>query len=232
MNKFTTFFKASFYKHPVLWSFFGIIVSMAVLFFITLFFLDLWTHHGDETKVPNVVGMSLEKATDELNAADLAVVISDSDYIKDKPAGTIIDIIPKPNSVVKAGREVYVTIVAYSSKPVQIDFNRLRGSFRQAEPYLKDLGIKYNVREVPGQYEDEIVGIKCRGKDIKLIDKLTVDDVLTIEVSRTALLHPVEVSPIDVMIGSAIENSASEESPEITVSEPLVTDDPDNSLFD
>ena len=203
-------------KHPILSNIILIIISLLCLAWITLCFLDIWTHHGQVSKVPNVINMGLTEGVKTLREADLEVVVADSVYRKDLKGGTIVDIIPQPGAIVKADREVYVTIVAFSAEPVIIDMLLTDISWRQAEAYLKAKGLKVEKRYVPSQYPDLVVAVKCRGKELSLGSKVTIDDVITLEVGQAVRPTIVE-DALDDAIGANIYVEGSDfESPEMS----------------
>ncbi|MDE6396347.1 MAG: PASTA domain-containing protein [Muribaculaceae bacterium] len=216
MDKIIDFFKRMWTKHPILSNIILIIISLLCLAWITLCFLDIWTHHGQVSKVPNVINMGLTEGVKTLREADLEVVVADSVYRKDLKGGTIVDIIPQPGAIVKADREVYVTIVAFSAEPVIIDMLLTDISWRQAEAYLKAKGLKVEKRYVPSQYPDLVVAVKCRGKELSLGSKVTIDDVITLEVGQAVRPTIVE-DALDDAIGANIYVEGSDfESPEMS----------------
>lgn len=203
MEDFKSTFKKSWRKHPIIWNLVSIAVSLFVLAFITLCFLDVWTHHGSTTTVPDVIGMRLNMGVEMLKDADLEAVVSDSVYSKDKVPGSIVDVIPQPNSIVKAGREVYLTIVAFSPEPVIIDILLIDTSAKQAEAYLKSKGLHVEKRYVPAEYSDVVVGAKCNGRNLTVGSKVTINDTIILEIGKVP--EPVEESddPLDLLIESS-----------------------------
>ena len=217
MSKFIDFLKRMWIVHPFLSNIVLIIISLFCLSWITLCFLDVWTHHGQVAKVPNVINMNLREGVQILNEADLKVVVSDSVYRKDLRGGTIVDIIPQPGAIVKADREVYVTIVAFSAEPVIIDMLLTDISWRQAEAYLKSKGLKVEKRYVPSQYPDLVVAVKCNGKELSLGSKVTIDDVITLEVGQAVQQIPVADNALDDAIDANIYVEGSDfSSPEVS----------------
>ena len=67
------------------------IVVVGLLLFGTLKGIDIYTHHGEAVVVPDVKGMTVGEAGKVFENKGLACVISDSTYVKDKPAGCILD---------------------------------------------------------------------------------------------------------------------------------------------
>ena len=88
------------------------IVVVGLLLFGTLKGIDIYTHHGEAVVVPDVKGMTVGEAGKVFENKGLACVISDSTYVKDKPAGCILDYNPAAGQKVKEGRIIYLTINA------------------------------------------------------------------------------------------------------------------------
>ena len=90
----------------------AIIISLFLVLFFGFFFVYLpWsTHHGETIKVPNLKGMSVEKMEELISQNDLEYEISDCTFTADKPPLTILSQYPMPNSLVKSGRKIYITI--------------------------------------------------------------------------------------------------------------------------
>lgn len=134
-----------------------------VLVWIALIWLDVWTHHGDETTTPSVEGMSYQSAISALRAQGFEAEILDSVYDLSIPPGTVTDQNPKPGAVVKSGREIYLTITAFSPKMVAMP-DVVEVSERQARALLAGIGIKtVTTVEVPGEYKDLVVGATVNG---------------------------------------------------------------------
>lgn len=198
-------FRKSWNKHPILWNLGAIFVSLFILAYLALCFLDLWTHHGSTTVVPDVVGMDIRRGILVLEDAHLEVEIADSVYTKSHPPGSIVDVIPQPNSVVKKGREVYVTIVAFSPEPVIIDILLVDASAKQAEAYLRSKGLRVEKRYVPSEYADIVVSAKCNGQNLTVGSRVTVDDTIVLEVGKVPEPEMEEMSPLDMLIESSVE---------------------------
>jgi beta-lactam-binding protein with PASTA domain len=173
-------------KHIILSNVILIFLSIFVLGGLAMGFINLWTHHGATTIVPNVRNMSYDKACSVLEDADLTPVISDSVYDEKKMPGEVLDISPKAGVVVKPGREVFLTIVSFSPKQIVIDVPLTDVSSRQAISYLQARGIKtIKIIHVPSQYPDLVVSVKYNGKPLNIGSKVPVNSVITLEVGQT-----------------------------------------------
>ena len=75
----------------------NLIAMMAVvilLLFGVLKWLDVYTRHGEAVVVPDVKGMTVGEAEMLLRNHGLVCVVSDSNYVKNKPAGSILELNP------------------------------------------------------------------------------------------------------------------------------------------
>lgn len=104
-----------FFKHLVL-----AFIAVVVLIFITIKALDIYTNHGDFILVPDL----------ESRNADSLIMLSDEDYLRyeifdsvyndDLYPGVVVLQNPKQGSKVKAGRKIYLSIVARSPEMVKM----------------------------------------------------------------------------------------------------------------
>ena len=109
MITFKDFF--SFKNNRFFWiNIIAMILVVIVVIFGTLKWLDSYTRHGDAIEVPNVKNINVDEAEVMLNNRELSLVVIDSTYKKDLPAGTVLEQNPVPGSKIKKGRAIYVTI--------------------------------------------------------------------------------------------------------------------------
>lgn len=146
-------------RHPFLSNLLIVMAVGFVLLWLVLLFLDFWTMHGATAVVPQVKQKSYAEAESILSANKLGIEISDSIYDRSLPPGTIVESWPKAGAIVKEGRQVYVTITAFSPKQVTISMP-LTGnvSSRQAMSYLRGIGITdIRITETPSEYVDLVL---------------------------------------------------------------------------
>jgi len=91
-------------------NFLAIIVVALVLLILLLFYLRVYTRHNQNIYVPKLEGLQIEEASSILKSKGLNIEITDSIFRKDAVPGAIIEQTPKPNSRVKTGRNIYVSI--------------------------------------------------------------------------------------------------------------------------
>lgn len=142
----------------------AIIVTGVLILWLSTFWFDLWTHHGDSISVPNVRGLYFDNAKELLEDQGFDVVLNDSVYENGVKPGAVVDQNPKDSTNVKPGRTVYLTINAFYPRtvlvPVLTDM-----SVRQARTILEGLGISdVVIKEVPSEYKDLVYMASWNGK--------------------------------------------------------------------
>ena len=155
------------------------IVVVAIIFGV-LHWLDTYTHHGESIIVPNVNGLPLKQAENELNKKNLRAIVVDSNYIKGVPAGAILEQKPLGGAKVKIGRSVYLTINTGEAPKVAIPDIIDNSSFRQAEARLRALGSKLTEPEYIEGEKGWIYGVKYNGKELVSGEKIPREAVLTL----------------------------------------------------
>ena len=100
----------------------------------TLQWLDSYTRHGEAVVVPDVKGMNLRIAENELDKQSLKSIVIDSSYVKGIAPGAILEQNPAGGSKVKSGRTVYLTVNADSAPKVAIPDVMDNSSLRQPKP--------------------------------------------------------------------------------------------------
>lgn len=151
-----------------------IILTAIVLLVLTLLFLNVYTRHDQNVKVPILAGLQVEEANAILRSKGLHIEIIDSVYQKDAVPGAIIEQVPEANSNVKKGRAIYVSIDAKSpaevSLPELVDY-----SLRQAQALLVSMGFtQLAIEEVPSEYAGLVMGVEYRGRRLGPNEKIPV----------------------------------------------------------
>jgi len=76
--------------------------------------LKIYTHHGQELKMPDYTGIPYEEAVKDANRHKFRISIQDSLHILGRSGGEVIRQNPTPGSLVKQNRMIYVTITKRS----------------------------------------------------------------------------------------------------------------------
>ncbi len=158
------------------------ILALVAISWITLFFIDIYTHHGESEVVPDLKGLYLPEAEQMLANHDLYPVIIDSVFDKSKKLGTVIEQNPSPNSTMKKNRPVYIIINAKQVRQIPLpDVTDL--SYRQADALIRANGLVVgNIEYFPSEYKDLVVDVKFRGMSVIPGTKLPEGSAITLVV--------------------------------------------------
>lgn len=149
-----------------------------------LIFLDFWTLHGHNAVVPQIKLKNYAEAASVLKANDLNIEISDSIYDPELAPGTVVESWPKAGAIVKNGRQVFVTVTAFSPKQVTISMP-LTGnvSSRQAISYLRGIGINdVRLEHVPSEFADLVIGARYGNTPLNVGTVIPVTSTITLTV--------------------------------------------------
>lgn len=118
-----------------------LLVVMAILVGGMLFYLDTYTHHGEQITVRPLEGRTLEEVEELLATNKLNYVVNDTGYTAELPPGAVISQNPKAGSLVKENRTIYLTI--NDVEPPKVGFPDLKyKSIRVATSILKTKDIR------------------------------------------------------------------------------------------
>lgn len=150
-----------FLKH-----FLGILAVGAILTWMILFSLRIYTKHGDYLDVPDLTGKNIAEVKADDAYSDYEFVVIDSVFDLNQPKGAILHQDPFPGARVKENRKIYVTIVSfYPDKTSMPDLKFL--TLRQAVSTLESLGLKVGkISYIPAFDADAVQQQKYEGKVI------------------------------------------------------------------
>lgn len=163
----------------------GLMFLVAVVIgWLAMMWLDVWTRHDDTIIVPTVKSLTYDDASRRLSDEGLVAVLSDSVYDKSTRPGTVIDQNPKVGTVVKEGREIYLTINAFSPKMVTVP-TLTDISVRQAKSILEGLEIKNIVeKRIPSDFKDLVLGVYYKGHRLSPGARVPVNATVELEVGQ------------------------------------------------
>ncbi len=158
----------------------AMLLVVVALCFGVKYGLEIYTHHGEGIKVPNVEGMFFSKAVQLVEGDGLRIVVSDSGYNKRLPADCILAQTPGAGMSVKQGHVVYVTVNSPSSPSFPIPDIVDNSSYREAEAKLMAMGFQMlPPKRVPGE-KDWVYGILSRGRRVGTGDMISTGAPLTL----------------------------------------------------
>ena len=191
----------SFWKNGLFWgNIIAMVVVLAGVIFGVLAALDAYTRHGEAVVVPDVKGLSLAEAQTMFADRGLNCVVADSSYVKNLPAGCILDYSPTAGQRVKEGRMVYLTINALDIPLQEVPDVADNSSVRQAEARLLAAGFRLtNNDSIPGE-KDWVYAVKYRGNSLEIGAKVPMGAILTLVIGNgeEAPADSLQVDSLDV----------------------------------
>lgn len=140
-------------------------VFIAVVVWLTLGAINRYSRHSQSQTVPDLTGMSSKDAQELLESADLEFAVMDSSYLADAKPLSILSQDPKPGSLVKSGRSIYVVVNRLEPPPTEIPYIEKGTSYISVLEILQSRGLKVgNVSYKPFQYKDVFIDMRIRGK--------------------------------------------------------------------
>jgi eukaryotic-like serine/threonine-protein kinase len=121
-----------------------IIVSIAAFlgFLFLKVYLPFYTHHGETVSVPDLTGYEFQEARGLLEKSGLQYEVSvDSGFSTELPALAIIKQLPDPNSQVKTGRKVYLTLNARNAPLIKMP-NLVNMPLKNVQEILANIGLE------------------------------------------------------------------------------------------
>ncbi len=137
----------------------ALLVLAAVLYvLVNNLAMPAYTRHDVAVSVPDVTNEPFESAEQFLRARDLRVEKTTQRFNPELPRGVVVDQNPAPNSSVKPGRRVYLTVNSGERPSVQLP--DVRGaSLREARNRLQAVGLRADdarLDTVPSQYANTV----------------------------------------------------------------------------
>ena len=160
----------------------AMVVVAVLIVFGALKGLDIYTRHGQAVVVPDVKGMSVSEAEKMFRDQGLTYVVSDSNYVKNKPSGITLDLNPSVGQKVKEGRTIYLTINTLSTPLCVVPDVADNSSVRQAQAKLMAAGFKLTENRMVSGEKDWVYGVIYQGHQLQIGDKAPIGATLTLMV--------------------------------------------------
>lgn len=148
----------------------NIIAIGAVLYllvWLASLLLSMYTRHGQSLTLPNLKGMKIEEAESVLRQKKLRMLITDTVFMDNIQKSGVVDQNPAPNSKVKEGRIIYLTLNSDATATVLMP-NLISSSARYAETVLAGLGLKIgDISYKPDIAQNNVLDQLWRGQSIQ-----------------------------------------------------------------
>ena len=158
----------------------AMVLVMALLIFLTLKGLDIYTRHGENITVPSLKGMSSERAKITLESLGLKCNVSESGYMPHLPANSVLDQSVKQGNKVKEGRMVNITVNASTPPTIAIPDLADNSSLREAQSRLTAIGLSLTPTEYINGEKDWVYEVKCNGKAITAGERVSITSKITL----------------------------------------------------
>jgi len=159
-------------------------LTLILLFFIWLKFLNFYTLHDNFIRVPNFLDLSISKIDSITEAINIRYVIIDSISDMNRPKGIVVNQDPEPYVEVKKRRRIYLTINSLQAKRVSFP-NIYDLSLRQAIRKLEKLGLEIGELEYRSDIAtNKVLDFKVSGIQIKEGQELYVGTVIDLVVGK------------------------------------------------
>lgn len=135
-----------------------LLLLLGAYFLFNSVLMPNYTRHDASVTVPRVVNQPVDQARQELEAEGLRVEQNTQRYSPDLPRDVVADQNPAPNSSVKPGRRVYLTVNSGETPSVKLP--ALKGtSLREARNRLRAVGLEADdlrVDSIPSPYPNTV----------------------------------------------------------------------------
>lgn len=159
---------------------------------------DVYTHHGEVIKIPDIRNKKLSDAERLLNSYGLQIVVSDTGYNRQLPPDCVLQQTPAPGTKVKSGRIIYIVINSAENPTLTLPDVIDNSSEREAIAKLSMLGFKIGKTQyVPGE-KGWVYGVVCRGRNLVAGDKVSVDAMIYLQVGNGTLSEDAVLEVTDV----------------------------------
>lgn len=161
----------------------GIVI---VLFWFALMLSKFYTRHGQSLQTPNLIGSSIDNIKNLPGTNKLKFQVIDSVFDDSNTPGTIVAQDPLPDSKVKPGRNVYLTIVSHI--PEQITLPELRDlSLRQVKSLMQTYGMEIGqIKYVPDIAENAVIDFTVDGAYVEPGTQILKSSVIDLVVGSAA----------------------------------------------
>ena len=197
----------------------AMVVVGALIIVGALYLLDVYTHHGEAAKVPELSGMTLTEAQTAVRSMDLDLEVVDSIYTEGMAPGVILKTSPGPGSIIKKHRTIFLTTntttVEQVVMPAVYDTSR-----RRAQAALRSAGfVDVTIKMVPGRYNDLAVEVSERqtGQVIQPGTKLPFNTPLVLSITSTSSLdslYDADTTAMDREVAEALQRIGQAEEPD------------------
>ena len=170
-----------FEKHPLIKHLLYMLAVSVGIVILCFMFIKVVARQGKEYELPDLRGTSLSEL-EAGNALSLRYVVIDSIYDEEKEGGIVVQQDPKPGTMIKTHRKVYVTITSYAPSDVVLpELSNM--TVRSAVSALEAAGLRCGrLRFVDSPYRNVILETTSKGKMVYAGQKMNQNDEVDLTV--------------------------------------------------
>lgn len=173
------------FKSRMLWgNFLAMGIVACGLVYGTLWAIDRYTLHSQEVVVPELRGLQATTAQRRLLECGLEGVVNDSGFVRNQPAGAILEQTIAANQKVKPGRIIYLTINSGNMPTIALPDLADNSSLREAQTRLSSIGFRLAPVEYINGERDWVYDVKCHGQSVSAGTRIAADTPITLVVGN------------------------------------------------
>jgi hypothetical protein len=160
-----------FKRHPLIKHLLYMLAVSVIIVVLAFLLIKAIARQGKEYELPDYYGISLSQLKKD-NPLSFTYVIIDSVYDAEKEGGIVLQQDPKPGTMVKTHRKVYVTVSTYT--PADVVLPELSSmTVRSAVSALEASGLRCGkLKFVDSPYRNMILEATCKGKMVYAGEKM------------------------------------------------------------
>lgn len=186
------------FKSRYLWgNLFAMLCVVTLLGLGVKYGIEIYTHHGESIAIPDLRHKKFADAEQILKNLDLQVVVSDTGYVKTLPPGCVLEQSPAAGERVKSGHIIYLTVNASHTPTLTLPDIIDNSSLREAMAKLSAMGFLLGMPQYISGEKDWVYGVKVRGRNVAVGDRISVEDSVTIQVGNGQRDASEEVDYVD-----------------------------------
>ena len=168
-------------EHPIIRTLLYMLAVSVVIIILCFMFIKLVARQGKEYELPDLRGTALTQLQHD-NPLGLKYVVIDSVYDAEKEGGIVIQQDPKPGTMIKTHRKVYVTVTTFAPSDVVLpELSNM--TVRSAVSALEAAGLRCGrLRFVDSPYRNVILECTSKGKMVYAGEKMNQNDVVDLTV--------------------------------------------------
>lgn len=169
-----------------------LIAVFAILAYLSMMMLKVYTHHGKTKVIPDFVGLSESDAATVVKKNRLRYEIFDSLFVPEAIPESVVSQYPPAGYRVKQGRTIFLTLAAVSPEKVKLPFV-VDVSLREAQSRLENAGLSLGKVEYrPSEFINLVLDKSLNG----------------LPLTNETLL--VKGTAIDLIVGKGLSNEVTE----------------------